>query len=279
MSFMGPGRLGLAGHLRLVCARGGDGASYLAEKSYAVPLHVSKPYWDGHGLLVNLVSPTAGMLEGDCVDCSVQVKPGASLILSAPAATRVHTMRGGGTAKLDQRFVVRNGGFLEYNPEPLILQSRSNFTQHTRVELEAGAEVLFLENLLPGRVAHGEAFAFDSFRNRLEIMRADRPVVLENYSLTAGAPSLRDWQSAFPEAGYVGFYSFSPCWAERQPPLKEIEALQDEELLLGITQVAEDGWAIRGLAANPLCLRKTIGTVREMLLDSLGRHITDLRRL
>ena len=60
---------------------------------------------------------------------------------------------------------------------------------------------------------------------------------------------------------------------------QEIEALQDEELLLGITQVAEDGWAVRLLAANPLCLRKTIRTVRAMLLDSLGRHITDLRRL
>ena len=273
------GHLGLKGHLHLVCARSADGSSHLREKSFAAPIHVSKPYWDGHALLVNLASPTAGLLEGDRVECFVRVESGASLVLSAPAATRVHTMRGGGTAKLDQRFVVCKGGFLEYNPEPLILQRGSTFTQRTRIELETGGEALFLENLLPGRVAHGEVFAFDSFRNRLEIMREDRPLVLENYSLAAGTPSLRDWQAAFPEAGYAGFYSFSPCWTERHPPLREIEALQDEELLLGITQVAEDGWGVRVLAANPLCLRKTIGTVREMLLDSLGRHTTDLRRL
>ena len=275
---LGFGHLGLKGHLHLVCDRAHDDSSYLREKSFAVPLHVSKPYWDGNCLLVNLVSPTAGMLEGDHVDCEVQVEPGASLVLSAPAATRVHTMQGGGTAKLTQQFLVHAGGFLEYNPEPLILQRGSTFCQNTRIELESGSEMLFLENLLSGRVTFGEAFAFDSFRNRLEIIQNGALVALENYTLASGSPTLRDWQSAFPKASYGSFYSFSPQWQDQMPPVQEIEAHQNADVLVGMSKIADCGWIVRILAESPIHLRRTIVSVREILLRGMGRSVTDLRR-
>ena len=270
---------GLQGHLRLACSTDAKGRSYLEDKSFSVPIHVSKPYWDGQALLVNLVSPTAGLLEGDTVDCKVQVSSGASLVLSAPAATRVHTMRGGGTAKLEQTFLVGKGGFLEYSPEPLILQRDSTFAQHTLIDLDGGAGLLFLENLLPGRIAHGEVFEFTSFRNRLEILRDGLPVVIENYNLGAGMPGLRDWLSSFPEASYASFYAFSPEFLEGKPPISRIEGLHKPgELMVGMTQIDPEGWAVRILAASPILLRKAISGTRELLLGSMGRTPTDLRR-
>ena len=270
---------GLQGHLRLACSTDAEGRSYLEEKSFSVPIHVSKPYWDGQALLVNLVSPTAGLLEGDTVDCEVRVRSGASLVLSAPAATRVHTMKSGGTAKLEQNFLVGEDSFLEYNPEPLILQRDSTFSQHTRIDLDGGAGLLFLENLLPGRIAHGEVFEFASFRNKLEILRDGLPVVIENYHLGAGMPGLRDWLSAFPEASYASFYAFSPEFLEKKPPIAGIEGLHNpEELMVGMTQIAPEGWAVRILAATPILLRKSIAEIRETLLGSMGRCPTDLRR-
>ena len=273
-----PGHLGLKGHLRITCSSDEQGKSYLSEKSFAVPIHISKPYWDGHALLVNLVSPTAGLLEGDKVECDVGIESGASLVLTAPAATRVHTMQGSDSARLVQKFTIQGGGFLEYNPEPLILQRDSAFSQHTRIDLEDGAELLFLENLLPGRITHGEAFEFATFRNRLEIFRDGRPLIIENYHLSDDV-TLRDWKAAFPEAGYASFYSFSPTWKENKPPIQEIEALQTEDALIGMTQVDAEGWAVRILTATPIHLRQSIQTVRKLLLEASGRSVTDLRRL
>jgi len=138
--------------------------------------------------------------------------------------------------------------------------------------------LLFLENLLPGRITHGEAFEFATFRNRLEIFRDGRPLIIENYHLSDDV-TLRDWKAAFPEAGYASFYSFSPTWKENKPPIQEIEALQTEDALIGMTQVDAEGWAVRILTATPILLRQSIQAVRSLLLEASGRFVTDLRRL
>ena len=274
-----PGHLGLKGHLRLICSQDSeDQRSYLREKSFAVPIHISKPYWDGHTLLVNLVSPTAGLLEGDSVHCNVEVDSGASLLISAPAATRVHTMQGGSNASLHQEFTIKDGGFLEFNPEPLILQRDSDFTQHTKIHLETGAELLFLENLLPGRITHGEVFEFANFHNRLEIIRDGIPIVIENYQLRPEDGSLTDWKAAFPSACYGSFYSFSQQWVQSKPPIQEIEDLGNNKVLIGMTQVDGDGWAVRVLTDSPIHLRKTLLTVRNILLEASRPTVTKLRR-
>ena len=275
-----PGDLGLKGHLRLICSLDAEEQkSYLREKSFAVPIHISKPYWDGRTLLVNLVSPTAGLLEGDRVHCEVEVETGANLLISAPAATRVHTMQGGSNAMLHQKFTIRDGAFLEFNPEPLILQRNSDFSQQTTIHLDRGAEILFLENLLPGRIAHGEVFEFANFHNRLEIFREGIPIVIENYNLRPGDGTLVDWKSAFPEACYASFYYFCPKWENAKPPIQDIEILQSEEILIGVTQVDPQGWSVRIMTATPIHLRQSIQAVRKLLLEATGRTVTDLRRL
>ena len=56
----------LRGHLHLAAGMRANGETYLARQSFRAPFHLSKPYWDGHVLHVQLVNSTAGILAGDC---------------------------------------------------------------------------------------------------------------------------------------------------------------------------------------------------------------------
>ena len=93
----------LAGHLDLTCACDANGCSYLREQSFSAPFHISKPYWDGDALLLQLVSPTPGLFGGDRLTSSVTLDEGARLRIVTPSAGRAHTMNGNG-AELRQIF-------------------------------------------------------------------------------------------------------------------------------------------------------------------------------
>ena len=58
---------GLSGGLDLVCAAHPQRGTFIARQSFAAPMHLSKTYWDGGILLVNIVNQTAGWFGGDRV--------------------------------------------------------------------------------------------------------------------------------------------------------------------------------------------------------------------
>ena len=89
--------------------------------------------------------------------CDIEVSDRASMVVTTPGATRSHSMRSG-VAKVDQKFRVYDDSFLEFNPGSLILQKSTSLEQRTLVEVGEEGEVLFVEKMLPGRVAHGESF-------------------------------------------------------------------------------------------------------------------------
>ena len=56
---------GIRGHLRLVCGPDSRGLPSLREQSFRAPIHLSKPHLDAGTLVVNVVNPTAGLLQDD----------------------------------------------------------------------------------------------------------------------------------------------------------------------------------------------------------------------
>src|SRR6185369_2094376 len=109
-----------SGHLRLQAAVRAGGRTVLAGQSFRAPYHLSKPYWDADAgtLLVQVVNPTAGILEGDFLESAIGVEKGASLLVTTPSASRVFKMAGG-SAECRQHFTVAKGAWLEVLPEPL----------------------------------------------------------------------------------------------------------------------------------------------------------------
>ncbi len=265
--------MNLEGHLELVCDVDARGQTRLARQSFRAPVHLSKPFWENDALVLNVVSPTAGLLEGDRVRVDVAVKRGARLVLSTPAATRIHTMRGG-AAEVTQSFKVESGGSLEVSPEMLIPQRAARYLQRTLISLEKGAELMFFERLAPGRTAAGETFAYDELRWEIDLRIAGRLIARERFCLSPG--SLTALRRQFPAAYYGSALIVSgaaePCW-------QEIHDLHRADCWVGVSALAAPGaFALKVVAADSLGLRRTLHETRGILYRALGRPLVDLRR-
>src|SRR5687768_7224376 len=159
-----------SGHLSLSAAVRDHGRTVLAEQAFRAPYHISKPYWDAdaRALLVQVVNPTAGILAGDRLESEISVQRDAALIVTTPSASRIFQMRDG-AAECRQHFSVSPGAWLEVMPEPLVPHRGSRYRQVTTIEVASGGTLLFVDQLMPGRVAHGEVWSWDRLCLELEV--------------------------------------------------------------------------------------------------------------
>lgn len=274
------GRASLSGYLNCVCETNAQGHSILTRKEYRVPIHISKPYWDGHALLLNMMSPTAGMLEGDHVAIDVQVNSGATLIISNPASLRIHKMSTNGEATWTQRFRIKENAFLESNPEWLILQAESSFTQRTEIEIENGGELFFIEAVAPGRIAHGEAFDFRLFRNRLTLRYNGDLTALEKHVISPSNGTHEAWNTEqFPKAFYVSIFIGSEKLRDQTDFFEQVREMKPANTAIGISQLAAGPcWNIKAISSDPTALREVIAQIRHRFYESVARPTPNLRR-
>jgi len=271
----------LNGHIRLRAERTPSGETVLAEQAFCAPFHLSKPYWDGRALLVQVVNSTAGILSGDRLATEVAVGEGASLIVTAPSASRIFTMNEG-AAQATQRFMVERGGWLEIAPEPLVPHARSVFRQETSVELAEGAEALFADYLMPGRVARGEAWAWTRLCLRLRVRVAERLVLQEHFDHSgAELQALAALAGMGPGASFWNAVVVSRRLAPDGAWCEAIRALHGGRVWVGLSALAGDlgGWCVRVISDDPVELRTTVGRIRAACADSLPALRSDLRKL
>jgi urease accessory protein len=274
-----PTPVGLSGNLHLVCAAHPERGSFLAEQSFSAPIHLSKSYWNGDTLLVNVVNQTAGIFGGDSIKTRVIVQPGARVLLSSPSAARFHPSQGR-EARLEQAFEIRAGGSLDVFPEISIPQRDSRTFQKTVIRLEHGGELIYLETLAPGRVASGEAFAFTHYAWSTDITVGDRLVHRECASITSHPSSIAGLRAFFPASYYAGIVLISPAsesWATDFPHAVA-KLCEDAPVRMAASKLNAHGWSIRVLAADSLTLRESIRKLREIIYERLGRALPDPRR-
>ncbi len=265
------------------------GRSFVGEQSHRAPMHVGKGHWDADArvLTVHTVNATAGLFAGDAVDWRVRVGAGARLRLVGPSATRVHRAARGGIetddeAVMAQGFTVAAGGWLEVWPELFIPHAGSRCRQTTRVEIARGGRLLFCEGLAPGRVAMGEAWAFDSLRWATDIVYDGRPVARERWRMQPAAhpASVAGWRDAGAALGTdAPFYGTIFLVAEgidaAHPGWQALHDLQGDgdragPLWIGVSPLGgAAGWTVKVLARDGAVLRRTLGRVRVELLDML----------
>ena len=266
----------LHGYLDLLADRI-DQRTALTRKAFKAPIHISKPYWDGHSLLVNVMSPTAGLLEGDEVDVNISVGQKASLIISSPTALRIHKMNKG-NATWNQHFSVANGAHLEYNPEWLMLQEDSSLEQITNITLSKGAELFFIESYAAGRVAHGESFKFKQFTNRFELRYDDQLSSLERYTINPNSVRPQPWPTS--ELPFFASVIISSSKLNDDSTIwDEIYAMNDTRLLIGSSRLSKGPcWNIRILSNDPVKTRATLELIRTRYYRNVGRIPSKLRR-
>ena len=262
---------GLHGHLDLLAGTDEAGHTVLRRQSFAAPVHISKPHRDEGWLVVNMASPSPGLLAGDRVNVKVEVESGARLLLTAPSANRIHTMTEG-FAEVSQRFTVNAGGSLDVWPEYLIPQKDSAYRQKTRIEVEQGGTLLWTESIAPGRTAHGEVFAFRDLRIATDITHGARLLVRERYQLGNAHPAIAALRRVFPE----GYYASIICIA---PGLDALDFAVSDSAWVGVTRLSAGAFAVKVLAPDSPTLRSTVAIMRARLQRAAAIVSPSLRRV
>lgn len=268
-----------SGHLRLKATAATGGRTALTGQSFRAPYHLSKPYWDADAgaLLVQVVNPTAGILEGDSLESDIAVAKDASLLLTTPSASRVFKMKSG-SAVCRQHFAVAKEGWLEVLPEPLVPHRGSRYRQTTRVEVALGGGLFFADLLMPGRIAHrNEAWEWDRLCLETEV-RLDGELILRERFDTAGAELKA--LAVLAGSGPKACFGNAVLIAEGEAPwLKPVRALHGDGVWLGVSALRRGGWSIKFVAADSIRLRKTLKELRAILAVHYPRMACDPRKL
>ncbi len=274
-----PPRTGLAGHLHLVCGSHPERGTFVAEQAFAAPMHLSKTYWNGDTLLINVVNQTAGIFGGDSISTRVAVGPGARVLLASPSAARFHPSHGR-ESRLEQTFEVAAGGSLDVCPEISIPQRDSRSFQQTRIRIEPGGELLYLETLTPGRVASSETFAFDRYAWAIDVEVGGRLVHRERASISPRNASIAGLRALFPASYYAGILLISPIAETWSADFAQAAAQLSQCLSAQIaaSKLSAHGWSLRVLAADSLALRESLRRIYDFVYARLGRPRPDPRR-
>lgn len=270
-----------SGHLSLRAAARETGRTALMAQAFRAPYHLSKPYWDADAktLLVQVVNPTAGILSGDRLESEIAVDAGAALLVTTPSASRVFQMKEG-VAECRQNFSVAAGGWLEVMPEPLVPHRGSSYRQHTRIDVAQGGELFFADLLVPGRVAHGEAWEWKNLRLETEVRVGNELVLRERFDQTGA-----DLKALAALAGSGAGACFGNAVLIATEDASDIEwrntvnALHREGLWVGVSALRRGGWSVKFVAADGIRLRGALRAIRAALAQRFPRLKCDARKL
>ena len=159
-------------------------------------------YWDEHlpGLPCVYIITTSGcVLQGDRLDISIAVGPGAMAHVTTQAATKIHGMDANFAAQ-SQRLSLAEHAYLELLPGPTIPHRHSRFITHTYATVAESATLLSVEVLQPGRKHHGRGklFEYDLYSSTLT---ANRP---DGTSLFTEKLIAEPWRHPVRQAGVMG---------------------------------------------------------------------------
>ncbi|MGH9178831.1 MAG: urease accessory protein UreD [Acidimicrobiales bacterium] len=131
------------------------------------------------GGMLYLAASAAGPLGGDEVDVEVEVGAGARLEVRTVAATLLLPGPGDAPSTTTQQVTVGEGAELHWLPEPAVAVRGCDHRTVTRIDLAAGARLLWREEVLLGR--HGEKGG--SVLQRLHIDRAGAPLLRTEHAI------------------------------------------------------------------------------------------------
>ena len=177
---------GWRARLALVFGSDATGTTRLTSRQHEGPLVVQRAFYpEGPAVPhVYVLHPPGGVVGGDELHLEVDCGRAAHALLTTPAATKAYRTAGA-TSVIRQTFRIADGGWLEWLPQETILHDGTDVILTTEVRLDDGAGFVGSEILCFGLPARGETFAKGRCRQRIEIWRGDRPILIERGSFDA----------------------------------------------------------------------------------------------
>jgi len=250
------------------------GETVVARRRHIGPFCIQQPFYPGDGAChAYLLHPPGGLAAGDVLELEVDVAPGATTLLTTPAATKFYRSDGAPSVQR-QTLRVANGASLEWLPLDTILFGGSRAVIETAVELEAGARFIGWEQLSLGRPLSGDRYTTGSLEQHTWIGVDREPQLIESLRFGAGDRLL---------AAPCGLGSFGVCGALYAYPAYDPLLVCVRERIGAATPATEAGvrcaatllgelLVVRCLAHEPEVLRNLFEALwREIRPSVVGR--------
>ena len=276
------GTVGKDGVLEARFVGGPSGTRMLRDYS-RVPFHHTGPL--GHDPCDGMASlcvqtPTGGVVQGDRHRLSVDAEAGALASVTGQGATKVHSMQAN-FAHLGVELTASSGSYLEYVPDPMILNRDARCLQTIDVAVDEDSTVLCTDTLVPDGLSEHAPFSFDRFHSSVTAESHGKRCLTDTVVLD---PETRDPRTpgVFGEFGIVGtLYAISPgsdaatlsdTVHDRLADGQPTEEGPAGEILAGSSTLADDaGIAVRVLGDRSADVTATLGDA----WDALRRHLID----
>lgn len=183
------GAPGKEGRLELTFAADETGRTQLVRDFARAPFHVGRALdHDPHpdAATVYIQSPTGGVAQGDRRSIEISASEGTIAHVSTASRTKVLSMECN-YATTSLSLDVDTGGYLEYLPEPTILNADARYQQDVTLCVPSEATAIFGDVVVPGRLAREERFEFERYVSRLRVRDRDGLLVADTTDLHPAA--------------------------------------------------------------------------------------------
>jgi urease accessory protein len=185
-----------------------------------------------------------------------------------------------GTATCRQQFHVAAGAWLEVMPEPLVPHRGCSYRQTTTIAVAAGGELFFADLLMPGRVAHGEAWEWHSLCLETTVRLAGELILRERFHHTGDdLRALAALAGSGPGACFGNAVLIAPERPTDAQWRTSLDTLHGDGLWIGVSALRRGGWSIKWVARDGIRLRQGLREVRKHLARYFPHLACDPRKL
>lgn len=255
---------GNRGILRIKTAVSSRNRTFLDDCYFEAPYKIVKPFaQDDGGIVIIVMSASAGFLENDVYDIDLHIGSRSKVTLTDQSYTKIFKMDRGEAVK-NVRIAVEEEAVLRYLPLPTIPFEKSRYHSVTNIDVTRGGSLVYRDILSCGRLGSGEKFAFSKYHSELNLFSGGRRVLRENMLLEPGCDSLSG-------LGYYEGYThqatlcfFGDVCPNRSEAAAYLEGLSDLEF--GITETILGGVAIRMLGREAEQLEHACKAIETLAL-------------
>ncbi|SDY09937.1 urease accessory protein UreD [Salimicrobium album] len=212
-----------------------------------------------------ILNPGGGYLDGDTYRMKITAGTNAGLTLTTQSATKVYKTPNT-QAYQEAEFYLGEGSYLEYLPDPLIAYKDARYLQKNIVHMSKGSTFLYSDILTPGWSPEREDFSYDCLRLINEFYMEGKLISYDHIKLNPGEQPITGM--GFME-GYTHLGSFIVISDKVEPGLTDriydLIQQEDEDVTIGISQLAVPGFTIRILANYTQVIERIITKVHHLI--------------
>jgi urease accessory protein len=240
--------------ITLSAATGVSRLKHLYQKDPCRALFPEPPTGD---LVTAVIATTSGGITGgDRLRIDLSVREAAAAVVTTQAAEKVYRSLGD-DCRVDIRVTGDSGTWLEWIPQETILFDQARLRRSTTIEAQPGAMIMAGDQLVFGRLAHGEIFKSGYLRDSWQVMCNGRLVWTDALRLDGNVTSVMT-----DTAGFAGMVSVATFIYVADDACGHLEVARD--LLAGCqarwgATCVNSVLIVRFLSSDPRALRVAFG--------------------